>query len=147
MLKQVHFAAGLLSILAIATFFVATVLSEIFGTAATVASVKSLIVMPGLFILVPAIAVTGASGFQLSKSRQGRLITTKKKRMPFIAANGILVLIPCAIVLNRWAANGEFAAMFYAIQALELLAGATNMVLMGLNVRDGLRMSGRFRRN
>ena len=74
------------------------------------------------------------------------MIATKKKRMPFIAANGILVLIPCAIVLNRWAANGEFAAMFYAIQALELLAGATNMVLMGLNVRDGLRMSGRFRR-
>lgn len=82
MLKQVHFAAGLLSILTIATFFVATVLSEIFGTAATIASVKSLVVMPGLFILVPAIAVTGASGFQLSKSRQGRLITTKKKRMP-----------------------------------------------------------------
>lgn len=65
--------------------------------------------------------------------------------MPFIAANGILVLIPCAIVLNRWAAAGSFDTTFYAIQALELLAGATNLVLMGLNIRDGLMMSGRMR--
>jgi hypothetical protein len=35
--------------------------------------------------------------------------------------------------------------MFYVVQAIELIAGATNFVLMGLNVRDGLRMAGRLR--
>jgi hypothetical protein len=35
--------------------------------------------------------------------------------------------------------------MFYLVQGLELLAGAVNLALMGLNMRDGLKMSGRFR--
>jgi hypothetical protein len=65
--------------------------------------------------------------------------------MPFIAANGLLVLIPCAIFLDRWAAAGEFDTTFYTVQALELLAGAVNLALMGLNIRDGMTMSGRFR--
>ncbi|MFZ2855719.1 MAG: hypothetical protein WAZ34_16600 [Rhodocyclaceae bacterium] len=143
--KQVHFIAGLLAMLTIATFFLSTVIVELFGTPEAMATLKALIVMPGLFILVPAIAATGGSGFFLSKSRQGRLIETKKKRMPFIAANGLLVLIPCAIFLNRWAAAGSFDSTFYLVQGLELFAGATNLTLMGLNIRDGLRMSGRFR--
>ena len=61
-------------------------------------------------------------------------------------AAGLLVLVPCALVLNRWAAAGAFDAMFYAVQALELVAGAVNLTLMGLNIRDGLRISGRLRR-
>jgi hypothetical protein len=35
--------------------------------------------------------------------------------------------------------------VFYAVQALELAAGATNLVLMGMNMRDALRMSERLR--
>jgi hypothetical protein len=64
--------------------------------------------------------------------------------MPFIAANGLLVLVPCAIVLNRWAAAGSFDTTFYVVQAIELIVGATNLTLMGLNARDGLRMAGRL---
>jgi hypothetical protein len=55
------------------------------------------------------------------------------------------VLVPCAIILDRWAAAGAFDASFYAVQAIELVAGAVNLTLMGLNVRDGLRMTGRLR--
>jgi hypothetical protein len=43
------------------------------------------------------------------------------------------------------AAAGTFNTTFYIVQALELLAGATNLVLMGLNIRDGFKLSGRFR--
>ncbi|HYA37749.1 MAG TPA: hypothetical protein VEI74_05705 [Candidatus Methylomirabilis sp.] len=143
--KQAHFIAGLLATLTIATFFISTIIVELFGSHDAVASVKALIVMPGLFILVPAIAATGGSGFFLSMSRHGRLVENKKKRMPFIAANGLLVLIPCAIFLNRWATVGTFDNMFYLVQGVELLAGAVNLTLMGLNIRDGLKMSGRFR--
>lgn len=143
--KQVHFIAGLLATLTIATFFVSTGIVELFGSPEAVAAVKALIVMPGLFILVPAIAATGGSGFFLSKARHGGLAETKKKRMAFIAANGLLVLIPCAIVLNLRAATGTFDTMFYLVQGIELVAGAVNLTLMGLNIRDGLRMAGRFR--
>jgi hypothetical protein len=53
--------------------------------------------------------------------------------------------VPCAIAFNRWAAAGTFDTAFYVVQVVELVAGAINFVLMGLNVRDGLRMAGRLR--
>lgn len=142
--KRAHLIAGMLALLCIATFFVSTIVVELFGSHAAVAQLKSLVVTPGLWILIPAMMAAGGSGMFLAQSRRGRLVDAKKKRMPFIAANGLLVLVPCAIVLNRWAAAGSFDTAFYAVQAVELLAGATNLMLMGLNARDGLRMSGRL---
>ncbi len=143
--KRAHLIAGILSSLCITTFFLSTILAELFGSHAAVAQLKSLIVTPGLWIMVPLMAAAGGSGMFLAKSRTGRLVDAKKKRMPFIAANGLLVLVPCAIVLNRWAAAGSFDTSFYLVQAIELIAGATNLTLMGLNARDGMRMTGRLR--
>ena len=57
--------------------------------------------------------------------------------MPFIADNGILILIPAALFLASKAKAAAFDTTFYAVQALELFAGATNVVLLGLNMRDG----------
>ncbi|MBK1690329.1 hypothetical protein [Rubrivivax gelatinosus] len=144
-LKPLHLAAGVLAPLCIASFFVATVAAELFGTPQTVATVKALIVTPGLWILLPAMAALGASGFALGRSRHGRLVDAKRRRMPIVAANGLLVLLPCAIVLARWAAAGRFDAGFYAVQALELAAGATNLALMFASLRDGLQLAGRRR--
>ena len=143
--KRAHLIAGILAPLCMATFFLSTLGVELFGSHLAVAQLKSLIVTPGLWILVPAIAAAGGSGMFLGRSRKGRLVDAKRKRMPFIAANGLLVLLPCAIVLDRWAAAGSFDTPFYIVQAIELLAGAGNLTLMGLNVRDGLRMAGRLR--
>jgi hypothetical protein len=143
--KCAHLAAGILAPLCLATFFLSTVLAELFGSHAEVARLKALIVSPGLWIMIPAIAVAGGSGMLLGKSRKGRLVDGKRKRMPTIAANGLLVLVPCAITLDRWAAAGTFHTAFYAVQIVELVAGATNFLLMGLNLRDGLRMAGRLR--
>ena len=122
-------------------------MSFFFGTTESIAELKSLIVWPGLFILVPSIALTGASGFALAKVRSGKLVQQKMKRMPFVGANGILVLIPCAVFLDRWASVGVFDTNFYIVQGIELLAGATNLFLMGMNMKDGFKMSGRFRRS
>ncbi len=78
---------------------------------------------------------------------RGPLIAAKKKRMPFIAANGILILIPSALYLSFKAHAGAFDTGFYAVQALELIAGAVNIVLLGLNMRDGFRLTGKLRRS
>jgi len=145
LLKRIHLAAGLLAPLCIATFWLSTVLVELFGSPVAVAQVKSLVLSPGLWILIPALMATGASGALLVRGRQGRLVSAKQRRMPVMALNGLLVLLPCAWFLAQWAAAGQFDARFYAVQALELLAGAVNLVLMGLNMRDGLRLSGRLR--
>ncbi len=141
MKKIIHRFGALLATLCIGSFFISTLVVELFGSQETLATVKSLIVMPGLFILIPAIAATGATGFSLSDNRKGRLLEAKKKRMPIIAANGILILLPAAIILDQWASAGVFDTKFYLLQSVELLAGATNLTLMGLNIRDGLKLS------
>jgi hypothetical protein len=63
--------------------------------------------------------------------------------MPFIAANGLLILVPAAIFLSVRAQAGLFDGAFYAVQAIELVAGAFNVTLIGLSIRDGLRLSRR----
>ena len=145
MTKVVHPVAGALALLTIATFWVSTSLSELFGSAASVVAVKSSIPW-GFLVLIPALIATGGSGFALSKGRRGALVSAKIKRMPIAAANGILILIPSALFLASKAKAGEFDTLFYAVQALELAAGAVNITLLGLNMRDGLKMKGRLRR-
>ncbi len=143
MKTKMHMFAGMVAMACIATFFVSTVIVELFGSPENIVQVKSLILMPGLFILIPAIAMTGGSGFNLGKERKGKLVEGKKKRMPFIAANGILILIPAAFFLEKWAAAGSFDAKFYIVQIAELVAGATNLFLMGLQARDGRKLTGK----
>lgn len=144
-MKQiVHRISAITATMCIALFFSSTVIVELFGSLDSIALVKSLIVFPGLFILVPAIAITGGTGFALAKERKGRLVEAKKKRMPIIGANGVLVLLPSAIFLDQWAASGAFDTKFYLLQGLELIAGVVNLALMSLNMRDGLRLGGKL---
>ncbi len=145
MIKIIHPVAGALAILTIATFWLSTALSELFASQAVVVAVKTAIPW-GFVLLIPALAAAGGSGFALAKGRRAGLIGAKLKRMPLIAANGVLVLIPSALFLASKARAAEFDAGFYAVQALELVAGATNIMLLGLNMRDGLKMKGRLHR-
>ena len=147
MLKRAHLVAGMLAPLCLVTFFVSTLLTELLGSQVAVAQLKALIVTPGLWIMIPAV---GSSRWQRHLPRQiapGRLVDAKKKRMPFIAANGLLVLVPWRP--SCWTDGpppGRYDAPFYAVQLIELVAGAINLVLMGLNARDGLRLAGRLPR-
>jgi hypothetical protein len=145
--RKIHVAVSIIATLCIATFFTSTIIVELFGTKDQIVVVKGLILIPGLLILIPAMAATGGTGFALSKSRKGVLVDNKKKRMPFIAANGIFILMPCAIFLEQWASIGVFDTKFYFVQGLELVAGATNLTLMGFNIRDGLTMAGKLSPN
>lgn len=140
MLKIVHPVAGLIAILTITTFWLSTALSELFGSEAAVVAVKTAIPW-GLFLLIPALATTGGSGFAWSRGQHQGLIGTKLKRMPFIAANGLLVLLPCALFLASKARAGEFDTTFHVVQALELIVGAINIMLLGLQMRDGMKLT------
>ncbi|HEV3425514.1 MAG TPA: hypothetical protein VG105_17400 [Paraburkholderia sp.] len=145
MLKIIHPVAGVLANLTIATFWLSTVLAGLFASHATVAAVKTAIPW-GFLLLIAALAATGGLGFALAKGPRPMLVSAKIKRMPLIAANGVLVLIPSAFFLASKARGGEFDIVFYTAQALELVAGAANITLLGLNMRDGPRMKGQFRR-
>jgi hypothetical protein len=140
MKSKLHAAAGVLSFLFIATFWSSTVVSELFLSHGEVASVRNAIVY-SFMVFVPCMAITGTTGFAMGGKSSTPILVTKRRRMPFIGLNGLVVLIPAAIFLNIKAQMGEFDAVFYSVQLLELLAGATNLVLMGLNIRDGRRIT------
>jgi len=134
---RVHAFAGALALLTICIFWSATVISELFGDASAIAAVKNGI-LAGMLVLIPAMAIAGASGFSLGKGWKSQAVERKKRRMKIVAANGLLVLVPSAVFLAWKAGAGEFDAVFVAVQAIELIAGAVNVTLLALNMRDGL---------
>ena len=143
MITRVHAAAGVIGFLTILTFWTSTVASELFGSHETIAAVKQAILW-GMLVLVPSMAAAGGTGFKLLGSGRDALGLAKKRRMMVIGPNGILVLMPCAFYLASLGAKGQFTATFYTVQAIELVAGLVNLTLMGLNIRDGLRLTGRI---
>lgn len=143
MKSKLHGIFGAVALLCITTFWLSTVVSELFLGQASVAAVKNA-VLTGMWLLIPAMAATGGSGFSLAKGRGGRLVGVKGRRMKIVAANGLLVLLPSAYLLASWANAGRFDGAFYALQGVELLAGAVNFTLLVLNMRDGLRLGGRL---
>jgi CDGSH-type Zn-finger protein len=143
MIPRVHAAASVIGFLCILTFWSSTVASELFGSHETITSVKHAVLW-GMRVLVPAMAAAGGTGFKLLGRRTDSLALAKKRRMMVIGPNGVPVLIPCAFYLANLTAKGQFTATFYAVQAIELAAGLVNLSLMGLNIRDGLRLTGRM---
>jgi hypothetical protein len=137
MKTKIHAFAGALALLTICIFWSATVITELFGDAAAIAAVKNGI-LAGMLVLMPSMAAAGASGFSLGKGWRSPAVVRKKQRMKIIAANGILILVSSAVFLASKAETGQFDAAFVAIQAVELVAGAVNITLLSLNMRDGL---------
>lgn len=142
MKTKIHALAGVIGFLTILSFWTSTLYSELFSSYETVAYVKAMI-LKGMFILIPAMMIVGASGMNLGRKRKDAKTLVKKERMPFIAVNGLVVLLPAAFFLQSKAVAGEFDTVFYIIQMIELFAGATNLILMALNIRDGRSMTKR----
>ena len=145
MKKRIHAIAGGIGFLMIFLFWTSTAIAELSASHETIAAVKALI-LKGMFILIPAMAIVGGSGMAMGRRRKDALTRAKKKRMPIIAVNGLLILVPAAWFLAGKAAAGEFDAVFYTVQVIELVAGAANLTMMGMNIRDGLKMTGKIKR-
>lgn len=137
MKHRFHAIAGTTALLTILTFWTSTIISELFGSHAQITSVKTF-VLYGMVLLIPSMIGAGASGASLGKGWKLPVVGHKSKRMKIIAANGILILIPSAFFLASKAQADAFDTMFYVVQAAEIIAGATNITLLSLNMRDGL---------
>lgn len=143
MKATVHAIAGVTALICIIVFWCSTMISELFLPLTTVALVKQGIAY-AIIGLVVALAITGASGFSLAGSHYNAQIATKKKRMPFIAGIGLLLMLPSALFLAYKASLGQFDTAFYLVQSVELAGGLIQMLLIGSSLRDGLRLSRRF---
>lgn len=146
MISTVHKVAGVLAALTILTFWLSTAISELFLDEAAIVVVKTAVPW-GFLLLIPVLATAGATGLKLARGRNVGLVGTKRKRMPFIAANGLLVLVPSALFLAARARDGVFDTTFLTVQGIEFVAGAVNILLLALNIRDGRRMTAGRRRS
>lgn len=137
MRTRIHAAAGAIALVTVSAFWLSTVTAELIGSTAAITTVKTSI-LAGMAVLIPAMIIAGASGFSLGKGWKSPVVARKKRRMRIIAANGLLVLVPSAFLLGSFAGAGRFGAIFMIVQAIELAAGAINIALLSLNMRDGL---------
>ncbi|MGO4272049.1 hypothetical protein AB4Z22_19785 [Paenibacillus sp. TAF58] len=145
-MKKLHAISSMIALLTIAVFMLSTIVTEIFGSHSSIAILKHLIVLPGLVILIPAMAVAGATGFKIAKGRKGQIIQSKRKRMPVIASIGLIVMVPSAILLSIWASDGLVGTTkFLMVQLIEFLGGAINLTLLGMSMRDGLILTGKLK--
>ena len=135
-LRQIHLTAALSSCLLIVAFWSSTVLSELFLSYQAVANVKQVIVY-ALIVQVLSMVITGVTGMKMGRRSKNKRIAAKRKRMPIIALNGLLILIPCAVFLNMRASVGAFDGVFYGVQVVELVAGMVNFSLMVCSMKEG----------
>ncbi|WP_295893465.1 hypothetical protein [uncultured Vibrio sp.] len=140
--KLIHRVAAMMAFFMILVFFSSTLLVEIAGSKQSILEVKRAISY-AIFLLIPTMAIVGITGSKMAGSSQHPTLVAKKKRTPIIALNGLLILTPSAFYLYHLAEQDQFNNIFYAVQALELIAGLVNLSLMGLNIRDGIAMSKR----
>jgi len=140
MKRQIHAIASVLSALFLATFWTSTLISELFLSVTVVTEVKQLIAY-ALIVFVPLMALTAATGFSMGAKVNHPLLNLKRRRTPIIGINGLLILVPSALFLSFRAKAGMFDNFFYSVQALELIAGALNLTLIGLNIRNGFQLS------
>jgi hypothetical protein len=140
--RSAHAAAGGSALVLALSFLSASITVELFGSHGSVMAVKR-----GILLAIPLLAicaiVAGGSGNWLAGKSKAQVVTRKALRMRITGVNALLVLIPCAVVLDRMASAAEFGTQFVAVQAIEFIFGAVNVTLLGLNMRDGLRMRAR----
>jgi hypothetical protein len=141
-LRRLHAISGILAILIVSSFLAATLIAEFDGDPAFIATVKQAIAY-GLVVLVPTMAAIGLSGTRLAGTSKTPIIKRKRRHMSLIAANGLLILLPCALILAWLATTGEPDITFYLVQGIEIIAGSVNITLLILSARLGMSMRSR----
>jgi hypothetical protein len=143
MKNRIHAILGTTALLLILSFFITSSIVELSGRTDWILAAKRYIAY-ALVFAIPCMIATAAAGRSLAANRKSALIQKKQARMRFIASNGFLVLTPLAITLYMLALRGSFGTLFTVLQLVEILAGATNIYLLTLMMRDGFNLSGRL---
>jgi len=142
---KTHIIATAIAVLTISCFFSLSLIVEITGNQEFIKQVKTgiLYCLPILIVTMPMLGITGK---KLAGKSKSPIVATKIKRMKLVALNGI-ILVSLAIYLYFRATNNNIDNTFLSIQIIELLFGAINLTLIGLNIKAGMKLSGRKKRN
>lgn len=143
MKSKIHAIAGVLGFVCVLTFTASTVTSLLAGGNEVTAAAKGFNFV-GMFALLPALLVAGASGVSLLGKRVDPLAAAKQKRGPIAFMTSLFVLLPSSYFLSSWAADATLDGWFYGVQALELAGSGVCLFMIGANIRDGLALRGRL---
>jgi hypothetical protein len=135
-LVRTHLAAAVGALALITTFLLSSAITELIGNAADVHRLRQWIVI-GLPLLVGCLAAAALTGRCLARKSRAAVIRRKQRRMQIVAAVGIVVLVPCALILDVMTAGALNGGVASALKITEILAGALNLTLLVLNFRDG----------
>lgn len=138
--RLLHRYAGAFALAILFVFQTSTLIGETLLSHAGLVVVKDAIVW-GLAPLIACLATAGITGNAIARKPLAGLVQKKANRMKLAAANGLIILVPAALWLDRAVNLGDMGAGFYVVQALEIAAGLVNVTLLGLNMRDGLLMT------
>ena len=139
-LVRIHLTAAIGAVTLIVTFLVASAVTELIGNRGDVHGVRQWIVF-GLPLLVGCLATAALTGRRLARKSKAAVIRRKQRRMQVVAAAGIAILVPCALILDELTATTSAGSVVTALEITELLAGALNLTLLMLNFRDGRGLS------
>ena len=141
---RVHLIATVLAVFIVSTFFIASLVAELNGDPVFIRGVKRGILysLPLLIFVMPALAITGNKLARRSKSPQ---VLRKQQRMRWVGINGFM-LVSLAIFLYYRSHYHDIDRAFLFAQLAEFVLGLTNLVLIALNARSGLQLSGRLKK-
>lgn len=142
-LVRVHLIATVLAVLVISTFFITSLVAELGGDPFFIRSVKRRILyfIPLLVFVMPALAITGN---KLARNSTSPQVLKKQRKMKWVGING-LMLVMLAVFLYYRSHYHDIDLVFLLAQLAELVLGFINLLLMVLNARSGLQLSGRLK--
>ena len=136
LLVRVHLAAAVAAVAVIVTLLTSSAVTELIGTPGEIRLLRHGIML-GLPLLIACLVTVALTGRRLAGRSRAPVVRRKQRRMQLIAATGLVVLVPCAVVLNYRAMS--------ALEIAELAAGGLNLALLALNFRDGRALTRRRR--
>ncbi|SIS85468.1 hypothetical protein [Phaeovulum vinaykumarii] len=134
-LARLHAGAAALALTLVLVFQGVSIWAELAAPEAIPAAKTA--ILWALPVMIGALILTGISGRKLAPAAPGGILRAKQRRLALAAANGLLVLVPCAIFLALSAAAGQIDSRFHTVQALEIFAGLVNFALLAANARAG----------
>ena len=143
MKAALHAIAGVLGFIMISAIVLTTAITAAMGDPATMTSVGKG-VFYSMFAMPVLLAAAGGTGVSMLGKRNEPLASKKQKRGPMAFMTSLLVLLPSSFFIQWRASDGLFDGIYYGVQGLEWVAGAFCFVMIGLNIRDGLALTGRI---
>jgi len=137
-LVRLHFVFAIWTMVWIAGMIAMTLGVELTGDPTWIAAVKRM-VLYAIVLLAPVMIALERIGKRLAAGAAAPFVRRKRRRLLALKVNGVCVLIPSAIALDHLSHAGRIDMLFYAVKGLLILAAGANLILLGLNFRDGLR--------